>query len=93
MKKAPKIIRNETAHYCTRNAKSNLIDIRRFDSKFKLDARLRKLHNLLLLLNVELDTDMYDTAQTRYKKHFNHNFCNLFLSRNIQLVDEIFAVK
>ena len=93
MKKAPEIIKNETAHYYTRYAKSNLIDIRRSDSKFKLDARLRKLHNLLQLWNVELDTDMYNTAQTRYKKNFNHNFCNTFISRNIQLVEEIFAVK
>ena len=65
MKKAPKIIKNETAHYYTRYAKSNLIGIRRSDSKFKLDARLQKLHNLLQLWNVELDTDMYNKAQTR----------------------------
>ena len=93
MKKAPEFFKNETAHYYTRYAKSNLIDIRRSDSKFKLDARLRKLHNLLQLWNVELDIDMYNKAQTRYKKNFNHNFCNTFISRNTQLVDEIFAVK
>ena len=82
MKKAPEFVKNETAHYNTRYARSNLIDIRRSDSKFKLDARLRKLHNLLQLWNVELDIDMYNKAQTRYKKNFNHNFCNAFISRN-----------
>ena len=93
MKKAPEFFKNETAHYYTRYVKSNLIDIRRYDSKFKLDARLRKLHNLLQLWNVELDIEMYNKAQTRYKKNFNHNFCNTFISRNTQLVDEIFTVK
>ena len=93
MKKAPEIIKNETAHYYTRYAKTDLIDIPRPDSKFELDNRLRKLHNLLQLWNVELDTDLYNTAQTRYKKNFIHNICNTFISRNIQLVDEIFAVK